>query len=388
MFTNPIKYIYKNIFGKKTLYIVIIEHMAMNGTPSIDSMLGIISNNNQTAAILDSQRAVTESIKNSMERNTQGLSTLINSDSNRAIDVIDRNNAFANQNLNTIGSSLKDIIQHGFTADITAIERTSAANAATTDRIGNSLSSAIERNGSMNMNTTERTSAANAIASERIGGQLATLSERNNREIMSGFKENQLTSEKNFGETRLFNATQNQFIERKIGDYYLQSERNFGKIENDLSRVENSIGRLMDNHHNQTMVEMLKMNNGIEKAISASEIAVVKQAAENYANTQIEAAKNRLGLEQKIIESAADIKLSNIKDSIDTRNLINGYNNDNIRNDLQSEKIIHALHHHHPHHHDYHHRHHDDRDHHHYYNNFVDGRHDRRGRGDGRGDGD
>jgi hypothetical protein len=40
--------------------------------------------------------AVTESIKNSMERNTQGLSSLINSDSNKAINVIDRNNAFAN----------------------------------------------------------------------------------------------------------------------------------------------------------------------------------------------------------------------------------------------------------------------------------------------------
>ncbi len=39
--------------------------------PSIDSMLGIISNNNQTAAILDNQRALTESIKNSMERNVQ-----------------------------------------------------------------------------------------------------------------------------------------------------------------------------------------------------------------------------------------------------------------------------------------------------------------------------
>jgi len=54
------------------------------------------------------------------------------------------------------------------------------------------------------MNTTERTAAANTITLERIGGQLATLVEKNNCEIMAGFKENQLTSEKNFGETRLF----------------------------------------------------------------------------------------------------------------------------------------------------------------------------------------
>lgn len=348
--------------------------------PTIDSMLGIISNNNQTAAILDNQRALTESIKNSMERNVQGLSGLINSDSDRTINIMDRNNQFANQNLNSIGSSLKDILQHGFNADLTAIERTAAANAATTDRVGNSLASAIDRNGSLNLNTTERTAAANAITSERIGGQLATLVEKNNREIMSGFKENQLTSERNFGESRLFNATQNQGLERKLGDYYLQSERNFGKIETDLSRVENSIGRLIDNHHNLTMMEMLKMNSGLEKAIANSEIAIVKQAADNYAAIQIEAAKNKMYIEQKITETAGDIKLSNIKDNNDTRALINNYNNDNMRFDLQSEKIIHALHHHHGHH-DYHHRNHHDRDHHHYYNNF-----DRR-RG-GRGDGD
>jgi hypothetical protein len=100
--------------------------------PSIDTTLGIISNNNQTSDILDNQRAVTESIKNSMERNAQGLSSTVANDADTIVYIVDRNN----------------------------------------------LSSAIERNGSMNMNTTERTSAANAIASERIGGQLATLVEK------------------------------------------------------------------------------------------------------------------------------------------------------------------------------------------------------------------
>jgi hypothetical protein len=71
--------------------------------------------------------------------------------------------------------------------------------------------------------------------------------------------------------------------------------------------------------------------------------AATAATTDRVGNTQIEAAKNRLGLEQKIIENATDIKLSNIKDNIDTCNLINGYNNDNIQNDLQSEKIIHAI---------------------------------------------
>jgi len=105
-----------------------------------------------------------------MERNTLGLSSLINSDNDRAINIMDRNNAFANQNLNAIGSSLKDLVINRFTNGQTAIERTSAANIGTTDRVGNALSSAIERNGSMNMNATERTSGANAVAMERIGG--------------------------------------------------------------------------------------------------------------------------------------------------------------------------------------------------------------------------
>jgi len=376
------------------------NYIYVNSSTLCGCYVGIISNNNQTATLLDNQRALSEAMRNSMERNVQGLSVLINLDSDRTINIMDRNNAFANQNLNSITSSLKDLIQHGFTNDQTAIERTSAANIGTIDRVGNSLSSAIERNGSMNMNTTERTSGANAIAMERIGGQLLSLSERNNREIMEGFKESQLTSEKNFGETRLFNATQhqniernvanntlqaeknfgesrlfssglNQQLERQVGNYHLQSERNFGKIENDLSRVENSIGRLIDNHHNLTMMEMLKMHSSLDKSISNSELAIIKQAADNYAATQIEAAKNKMAIEQKILETSSDIKLSNIKDNNDTRSLINSYNNDNMRFDLQSEKIIHALHHH-GHHNGYHNDHygHHIPHHNHYYNNY------------------
>lgn len=362
----------------------------MSSMPSVDSMLGIISNNNQTTAIIDNQRALTESIRNANERSIQGLSSLINLDSDRTLNIMDRNNAFANQNLNAIGSSLKDILQHGFSADLTAIERTSAANIGATDRVGNNLASAIERNGSLNMNTTERTSAANAIMAERIGGQLAALAEKNNREIMSGFKDSQVTSERNFGDTRLFNSGLNQQLERRVGDYYLQSEKNFGKIENDLSRVENSIGRLIDNHHNSAMMEMLKLHSSLEKSIANSELAVVKQAADNFAAMQIEAAKNKMALEQKIVETSGDIKLSNLKDNNETRSLINSYNNDNMRFDLQSEKIIHALHHHHGHHHGHHYDHHDhhrrhhDGDHHYYYNYMNDRRRGGRG-GDGGG---
>ena len=342
-------------------------------TPSIDTMLGIINNSQQSANIIDSQRALTESIKNSMERNMQNLGSLVNNDTNRLANTLERNDAFANQNLNTIGSSLKDILQHGFNADLTAIERTGAAGISATDRVGNQLASSIERNGSMNMNTTERTAAANAIAAERIGGQLAALAEKNNREIMSGFKDTAVTTERNFGESRLFNSTQNQGIERKIGEYYLQSEKNFGKIENDILRVENSLGRLMDNHHNSAMMEMLKMHSALDKSIANSELNITKQNSDNFANIQIEAAKNKMALEQKIGETSADIKLSTLKDNNDTRDLLNSFNNQNLRNDLQTEKIIHALHHHYPHHHHHGHHHEDHHGHHHGHHNYYYG---------------
>jgi len=119
------------------------------------------------------------------------------------------------------------------------------------------------------------------------------------------------------------------------------------------------------------MMEMLKMHSSLDKSIANSELNIIKQGADNYANMQIEAAKNKMALEQKISETAADIKLSTLKDNNDTRNLINSYNNENIRNDLQAEKIIHALHHHYPHHH-HHDRHHHD-GHHGHHNHYYGG---------------
>jgi hypothetical protein len=149
----------------------------------------------------------------------------------------------------------------------------------------------------------------------------------------------------------------------------------FKHVNNDLLKVENSLGRLADNHHNSSMIELLKVHSALEKGIDRSEMSITRQAADNYANIQIEAAKNRLGLEQKISDIGNDIKLSIIKDNNETRNLINSHNNDNIRNDLQSERIIHALHHHHPYHHPHHHPHHHhggyDNYHHHNYPPFF-----------------
>jgi hypothetical protein len=332
---------------------------------SVDAMLGIINNANQTNTIIDAQRNIAENQRSANERGmTSMINTLMN-ENTKTDNLINMQNQFANQNLASLGSSLKDMINVNSGNSLSAIERNGSMNVNAIDRNTSLLSHSLERIGGDNINATDRNGSMNLVASERIGTSLANLLNQNNNLLNTGIKDGMVISERNFGESRLFNSTQNQMLERRIGDYHLQTERNFHGINNDLLKVENSLGRLADNHHNSSMIELLKVHSAIEKGIDRSEMSITRQAADNYANIQIEAAKNRLGLEQKISDIGNDIKLSIIKDNNDTRNLINSYNNDNIRNDLQSERIIHALHHHHPHHHGYHH---DDYRHHGHYN--------------------
>ena len=344
---------------------------------SVDSMLGIINNANQTATLLEAQRNTTENLRNAGDRNTGAIVDRVVSENTKIDHLMNMHNAFANQNLATLGSSLKDMINVTSGNNLSAIERTGATSVGATDRIGSMISHSLERIGGDNINATDRNGSMNLVASEKIGNNLANLMNQNNNLLNNGIKEAMVVSERNFGETRLFNSTQNQNLERRIGDYYLQAERNFHGLNNDLLKVENSLGRLADNHHNTSMIELLKVHSAIEKGIDRNEMSITRQAADNYANIQIEAAKNRLGLEQKISDIGNDIKISIIKDNNDTRNLINSHNNDNIRNDLQAERIMHALHHHHPHHYGYHHGHHghhghyDDYDHHHRHNHYY-----------------
>lgn len=343
---------------------------------SVDSMLGILNNANQTATIIDSQRNIAENIRSANERNTNSIMNGIVSENTKTDNLINMQNQFANQNLATLGASLKDMINLTSGNNLSAIERTGATAVGATDRVGSILSHSIERIGGDNINAIDRNGSMNLVASEKIGNNLANLLNQNNNLLNMGIKDGMVVSERNFGETRLFNSTQNQNLERRIGDYYLQTERNFHGLNNDLLKVENSLGRLADNHHNSSMIELLKVHSAIEKGIDRNEMSITRQAADNYANIQIEAAKNRLGLEQKISDIGNDIKISILKDNNDTRALLNTHNTDNIRSDLQSERIMHALHHHYPHHHG-HHRHHghhgyyDDYDHHHRHNHYY-----------------
>lgn len=359
-------------------------------TPSVDTMLGLINNANQTSTIIGSQRDIADAIRSSSEKQLYALKQELAADNLHASsenqmralkqelsadnlrsssekqlyalkqdlmaenkqteNLISMNNSFANQNLSSLGASLKDLIQVSSSANATSIEKNGTAAVTATERIGSQLSHSLERIGGDNINATDRNGSLNLLSTERIGNNMANLLNQNNSLLNNNIKETQVTSERNFGETKLFNSTQHQQLERRIGDYHLHNERNFNTMNTDLLKVENSLGRLTDNHHTASMVEMLKIHASLDKSIDRTEHNIYRQGADNYANIQIEAAKNKAALEQKMTELSNDIKISLYKDNNETRQLINSYNNDNVRNDLQSEKIIHALHHHHNHH--------------------------------------
>ena len=229
-------------------------------TQSIDSMLGILNNANQTATLIDSQRNIAENLRSASERGLNSMMNNIDSGNNKTDGLINMQNQFANKNLATLGASLKDMVNLTSGTNLSSTERNGALSVNATDRVGSLLSHSLERIGADNINATERNGSINLVASERIGNNLANLLNQNNNLLNSGIKDGMVVSERNFGESRLFNSTQNQILERRIGDYHLQSERNFNGLNTDLLKVENSLGRLADNHHSSTMIEMLKIH--------------------------------------------------------------------------------------------------------------------------------
>jgi len=142
---------------------------------SIDSMLGIINNANQTATIVDSQRNISDNLRAASERNINALMQTIASDNQKTENLMQMNNSFANQNLLILGASLKDLIQSTGNIQLSSTERNGANAVSAVDRVGSMLSHSLERVGGDNINATDRNGAANLIASERIGNNLSSL---------------------------------------------------------------------------------------------------------------------------------------------------------------------------------------------------------------------
>lgn len=351
---------------------------------------GLLDNSRQTAVILDGTRTVGDNIINSTNR-----------EFGRIHDNIERNAINTNQLLGKAESGIKDTVHQTGNINLAATERTGAANLtglhqgntalmnaierngvnaiSTTDRVGASILSGIaDRSASLNetleriaTNThtaVERTGGLNLAAIERTGATSHNAIERLGNMNLAAIQNVGTHLERNNGDSKLFNATQFNNIEKQAGDYFASSQRNFGQLDNSLLKVENSLGRLSDQHFAASQIELLKTASLLDKNIdknavelykqgadnfaksqldmSKLELSLAKQAAENYANLQIENAKNRLGLEQKITETGNDIKVNMLKESESIKQLINERNTEHLRDNLQNEKIIHAMHHH------------------------------------------
>jgi len=172
----------------------------MSNGQSVDAMLGIINNANQTATIVDSQRNIADSLRAANERNLGSLLNTVNTDNQRTNQLMNMHNEFANQNLSSLGSSLKDMIQSTASIQLSATERNGAAGINATDRVGSMLSHTLERVGGDNINATERTGALAVNTTERVGGNISTLLSQNNNILNTAIKDASVTTERNFGE--------------------------------------------------------------------------------------------------------------------------------------------------------------------------------------------
>lgn len=58
-------------------------YLEMNGVSSVDSMLGIINNANQTATLIDSQRTISDTLRAASERNLNALMQSLSSEKSK-----------------------------------------------------------------------------------------------------------------------------------------------------------------------------------------------------------------------------------------------------------------------------------------------------------------
>jgi len=293
------------------------------------------------------------------------------------LNAVERNGVANLVSLERLGNQLGTSYERIGSANLAAIERNGATNLVASERIGNYIGTSYERIGSANLAAIERNGATNLVASERIGNELGGNIERignvlnsGNKDILneisSKFKDVLIGTERSIGDAKLFYAKQANKIENQAGNYFAANQNNFGNLRNDVLKVENNLERLSCQHFASGQLELLKSGNLLHKNadknacdlakqngeqfaksqldISRLELSLTKQAAENYANIQIEAVKNRLILEQKIVETGKDTLMYLMKDTEGTRDLISKINNGLMRDSFNSEKIIHAMH--------------------------------------------
>jgi hypothetical protein len=233
----------------------------------------------------------------------------------------------------------EDLLKSGFerTSEIlSSQERISFADENRQHRNAQHIIDVINTNGSANLTATERNGSANLAATQKATSDLGIQAERLQNETATFFGELsdkvhhvELGGTKNTAEIVVAVNKAENVLGRQAGDY-------FAKSQQDLVRVENSLGRLADSHfsslQNQASVNSGKLAYDIAKVEAKLEL----QAANNTAAIQLEALKSKGDIMDKMADCCCEIKERVEASGCSIKDLIRATDSDRLRDALQA----------------------------------------------------
>jgi len=233
----------------------------------------------------------------------------------------------------------EDLLKSGFerTSELlSSQERISFADENRQHRNAQHIIDVINSNGAANLTATERNGSANLTATQKTAADLGIQAERLQNETAVSFGQVteaihhvEIGGTKHTGDIlREINKSEH-VLGRQAGDYYAKSQQ-------DLVRVENSLGRLADSHfsvlQNQASVNSGKLAYDIAKVEAKLEL----QAANNTAAIQLEALKSKGDIMDKMAECCCEIKERVEASGCSIKDLIRSSDNDRLRDALQA----------------------------------------------------
>ena len=196
-------------------------------------------------------------------------------------------------------------------------ERQAIATEQRDNRNVNYIIDKIDDTSSRNLQATERTLDAVNIHAGNLGIQAEKL--QNETVVNFGKASSELShfareTAKEHYEIRRDIAQTEGRIQLQAGDY-------FAKSQQDLVKVENSLGRQSDNIHAQTMLKLGSLE---------------LQSANNFAAIQLEAAKNKSDIYSALAECCCEVKERIGSSEASVKDLVNSNENNRLRDSLQS----------------------------------------------------
>ena len=261
----------------------------------------------------------------------------------------------------------RDIMQLGYdrTADVlSSADRQQYASENRQNRISDHIVDTVYRTAEQNLAATDRNGTVNLSATQTGVGQLGVQAEKLMNETITynsqGFAAvqaqsalNGFNAQKNTGEV-LFRIKDTQCeLSDRIGDYFnktqvdahvnvraleRQASDNFCKSQQDVARLENSLGRLADSHFAQSQLLNATGFANTRADVRESQMKLELQAAQNTAAIQLEAQKTKLDIISKMAECCCEIKEKIGDSDASTKALITAVQTTDIRDQLQQSQ--------------------------------------------------